>query len=342
MTTPEPVETSSAAATPPRWYRQPALLIAVVAAALLAVQWYDSHQQMKTLQGELARRIDAEGRESRNATDQVRDSTREAQAKLEVLEAKQHESQNQHAALEGMYQELARSRDENLLSDVEQTLLIANQQIQAAGNVRAALIAAQSIDARLARLDRPQLQTLRKVVAADIERLKKAPRIDIPAIAAQLDELAAGIDALPLLVEARPSDVPAARKAPVVAEENPWLRFAREFWHDVRELVRIEKIDNADAAPLSVSQAFFLRENLRLRLLGARVALLAHNEKSYKADLKAARDWLARYFDTRREPVNGAVTALRQLQENGSGIDLPDLTPSLDAVRALRATIERR
>ena len=347
MNTPDPVETSATSARPaPRpWYRQPAFAIAVVAGLLLAVQWYDNHQQMKTLQTELARRLaatDAENRETRGATEQVRDTTRDAQAKLEVLEAKQHESQNQQVTLEAMYQELARSRDESLLADIEQTLLVVNQQIQVAGNVRAALITLQSVDARLARLDRPQLAALRTVVARDVERLKRAPNVDVAAIAARLDEVAGGLDGLPLLIEARPSDATAARKPPAPQEPNAWLRFLREFWQDVRDLVRIEKIDNTDAVPLTLSQAYFLRESLRLRLLGARIALLSHNEKTYKADLKAARDWLLRYFDARRDTVANAIATVRQLHDSAISVELPDATPSLDAVRNFRATHERR
>ena len=344
MNTPDPVASNTAAntvaaqAAPRRWYLQPAVMIATAAALLLALQWYDNHQQVKTLQTELARRLAAAAAESRNTTEQVR----EGQGKLEQLEAKQHASQNQQVALEAMYQELARSRDESLLADIEQTLLVANQQIQVAGNVRSALIALQSIDARLARLDRPQLASLRKTIARDIERLKQVPRVDPAAIAARLDELAAGVDGYVLLIEARAADAPAARKAAPSPEANPWLRFAREFWADVRDLVRIEKIDNADAAPLSVPQTYFLRENLRLRLLGARLALLAHNEKSYKTDLKAAGDWLARYFDVRRETVASAVAAVRQLHDNAVNIELPEVTPSLDAVRNFRAANERR
>jgi uroporphyrin-3 C-methyltransferase len=331
MNTPEPVEPAATEAPAARGrFQQPALLIAAAVMLLLAVQWYDSHQQMKALQGELARR----------SAETVRETARDAQSRIEQIEARQHESQNQQVALEALYQELSRSRDESLFADIEQTLLLANQQIQAAGNVRAALIALQSVDARLARTDRPQLANLRKVIGRDIERLKAAPRFDPTASAARLDELAAGVDGLALLIDTRPADAPAARK-PAPPEANPWLRFAREFWADVRELVRVERIDNADGAPLSASQAFFLRENLRLRLLGARIALLAHNDKSYKADLKAAADWLARYYDVRRDAVAAALAAVRQLHDASINVELPDVTPSLDALRSFRAAGER-
>src|SRR3972149_11869386 len=164
--------TDGAPATPARRpsYREPVVGVAVVAAALLAWQWYDSHQQINTLQYELARRLaeaDVQNKESRNVAEQVREAMREAQVKLGVLETKLQESQNQQIALEALYQELSRSRDESLLADVEQTLLVANQQLQVAGNVKTALIALQAADARLARLSRPQLAGLRQVIARD-------------------------------------------------------------------------------------------------------------------------------------------------------------------------------
>ena len=175
---------------------------------------------------------------------------------------------------------------------------------------------------------------MRKAVARDVERLKAAPQIDIAAYAARLDELAATIDALPLTAETRPADVP---RKPATADGDAWTRLAREFWRDLRDLVRIQRIDAVEAVPLAPSQTYFLRETLRLRLLGARVALLARNDRSYRADLKAARDWLTRYFDARSENVTTALATLRQLQEQAAGIEPIDLAGSLDAVRALRA-----
>ena len=323
-------------------YRQPVVAVAALAAAVLVWQWYDSHQQINSLQHELGRRLaaaDVEARESRGVAEQVREATREAQVKLGVLEAKLQESQNQQVALEALYQELSRSRDESLLADVEQTLLVANQQLQVAGNVKSALIALQAADTRLARLDRPQLGGLRKVIARDIERLKLAPYVDVIGLSARIDNLIGVIDTLPLAMEVKASAASAAK--PAAAESNAWTRFTRELWSDFRDLVRIQNIDNPDVALLAPSQAYFLRENLKLRLLGARLALLAHDEKSFKADLKAAREWLARYYDTRDKTVANAVAAVRQLHDSQIGIELPDVATSLDAVRNYRLTRER-
>ncbi len=325
-------------------YTQPVAMVAVVAVLLLAWQWYDSHQQINTLQHELAQRLaaaDAENKQSRGVAEQVREATREAQVKLGVLEAKLQESQNQQIALEALYQELSRSRDESLLADVEQTLLVASQQLQLAGNVRSALIALQAADARLARLDRPQLAGLRKVIARDIERLKLAPYVDVIGISARIDNLMGAIDNLPLVMEMRPSEAASTAKNAADADASAWVRFTRELWRDLRDLVRIEKMDRPDLPLLAPGQSYFLRENLRLRLLGARLALLAHDEKSFKADLKAAGDWLARYYDMRDKVVANTVVAVRQLHDGRISIEVPDVAASLDAVRNYRLTRER-
>jgi uroporphyrin-3 C-methyltransferase len=311
---------------------------------VLGWQWYTSDQQIKALQKELAQRLtaaDVENRESRGIAEQVREATREAQVKLGVLEAKLQESQNQQIALEALYQELSRSRDESLLADVEQTLLVANQQLQLAGNVKSAMIALQAADTRLARLDRPQLAGLRKVIARDVDRLKLAPYVDIIGISARLDNLMTSIDVLPLAMEARAPAAPAPAKGSTETDANLWTRLTRELWQDMRELVRIERMDRPDVPLLTPAQAYFLRENLKLRLLSARLALLAHDEKSFKADLKAAREWLVRYYDGRDKAVANAVGAVRQLNESQISIELPDLASSLDAVRNYRLVRER-
>jgi len=343
MGEPTPSPAPSAAASPravPRVFAVALVLLGIIVAAL----WLDTRGRIGATQEELARRlrdIESESREARALGRQAQEGLREAQAKIGALEAKLAESQNQQVALEALYQELSRSRDEALLADVEQTLLVANQQLQVAGNVRSALIALQSADARLARLDRPQLAGLRKIIARDIERLKLAPYVDVIGLSARLDNLSATIDNLPLAMEMRPPPAAPAKKSGAQEDESAWLRFTRELWRDLRDLVRIQNMDNPDAVLMTPTQAYFLRENLKLRLLGARLALLARDEKSFKADLRAARDWLARYYDSRDKSVASVAAAVRQLLDSQISIELPDLAASLEAVRNYRLTRER-
>ncbi|MNC87052.1 putative uroporphyrinogen-III C-methyltransferase [compost metagenome] len=105
--------------------------------------------------------------------------------------------------------------------------------------------------------------------------------------------------------------------------------------------MRVQQMDRPDAPLLAPGQSYFLRENLRLRLLGARLALLAHDAASYKSDLKAARDWLARYYDTGNSHVAHAQAVLRGLYEADISIETPDISATLEAMRAMRISRER-
>ena len=321
----------------------PFLLLALIFIPVMAWQWYDTRDQIAGLQHELAKRLaesDASGKESRNVAVEATEAGRRIETKVNLLEAKLAESQSQQLALEALYQELTRNRDEATLEEIEQLLLIANQQLQLASNVKAALIAMQEADARLQRIDRPQLSPLRKILSQDMDLLKSAPYLDTVGISLRLDSLAASVDALPLEMELRPAENASSGHA-TPASDSIWLRFAREAWEDVKRLVRIQYMNKPDIALLSPSQAYFLRENLKLRLLSARHALLARDAASFKADLDASIDWINRYYDNESKPVANILEALHQLRNSEVGIELPRISASLDAVRNYRIARDR-
>lgn len=320
-----------------------AVLIALAALALSAWQWSDSRRQMDTLRQELAKRLaeaDTQAKESRLVAKQVREAAGEAQVKIGVLENKLAESQSQQIALEALYQELSRNRDEWAFAEVEQLLQIAGQQLQLAGNVKGALIALQNADMRLQRMERPQLAPLRKAINRDVERLKALPYVDTVGLSVRLDNIIAAVDTLPLAMEARPLPEPAA--AAQSPADGAWRRFWREVWDQLKQLVRIQNMDKPDVPLLAPSQSFFLRENLKLRLISARLALLARDQTSYKADLKAAREWLGKYYDVNDKSVKTAVAALQTLNDNEINIEMPDISSALEVLRSYRAAMRER
>jgi uroporphyrin-3 C-methyltransferase len=314
-----------------------ALAVALAAVALLAWQWHDERGRSEALRQELAKRLadaDLQGKEGRLIAEQARSAAAEAQVKLGVLENRLAESQSQQIALEALYQELSRDRDEWAYAEIDQSLLLANQQLQLAGNVRAALIALQNVDARLQRMARPQHTALRKAIHRDVERLKALPHVDSVGISLRLDGLIGAVDAMPLAMEVRPQLQPAPAEGD--REVGPWVRFWHEVWNDLRQLIRVQRVDRPDPPLLAPGQRYFLRENIKLRLLAARLALLAREDTSYKADLKAAREWIERYFDTGNSHVIHAIGTLRTLHAAEISIEVPDISGTLDALRQLR------
>jgi uncharacterized protein HemX len=332
-----PAGADAAVGRAPAPRRNPSLVpLAVAAVALLiaAWGWWDQRSQFNAVREELAQRlraVDTEAREARIAAKEALESMRDAQSRIGALDARMAESASQQAALESMYQEVARSRDDWVLAEVEQTLAIAGQQLQLAGNVQAALTALQTADARLARSDRPQFIQLRKVIARDIEQLKLAPNLDVPGMTLRLDQVIAAVDTLPLLIEGRP--LPALDERSATADQGWWQRGAAAIWDELKGLVRVQRLDAQDQSLLAPEQAYFLRENLKLQLLHARLALLQRNESAFKSDLRAASTQLARFFDTRSRPVASAAATLAQLQAAAVNVELPSINESLAAVR---------
>jgi uroporphyrin-3 C-methyltransferase/uroporphyrinogen III methyltransferase/synthase len=329
---------------------RPLSLAVMVLGVLLAVQTWSSHSRINTLRQEMARSLQKGNETNAETAALARDIAEQSKAlqlKVGVLESRQLENQSQQMALEQLYQDLSKSRDEWALSEVEQVLSTASQQLQLAGNLQGALIALQNADRSLARSDKPQFIIVRRAIAADMEKLKATPAVDLAGVAVRLDSVIAQVDTLPLLSGEKPL-LPAAplreqRGAAQAAPAAPlgmgarllatWRNWSEEMWDDVRQLIRVRSVNTPEALMLSPDQNYFVRENLKLRLLNARLALLSRDETTFAGDLTAAQATLDKYFDTRARTTQQAQSALRQVQANNLAIDMPTLADSLNAVR---------
>jgi uroporphyrin-3 C-methyltransferase len=316
------------------------LVVALIALISVGWLWVDTRQREAVMEVSLSKRLDgfdASGKENAAQAKLSQESLREARARLELLEQKLAESQTRQVALTEMYQEMARNRDEWALADIEQILLVASQQLQLAGNARAALAALQMADGRLQRMDKPQFFALRKAIIKDIEQLQALPMVDLAGLNLRLENLAQEVDEWVLLPGRADPERKIAAIAPGVAPDDAWWRrLGQEIWRDVRQMVRIQNMEKPALPLLAPEQAYFLRENLKLRLLSARLALLQRNEDSFKADLQAAEKWLSRYFDPRDPATQKAQTRLKQLAQSRLTIEMPDISASLGAAQSFK------
>jgi uroporphyrin-III C-methyltransferase len=321
-----------------------ALVAVVLAAGLAGLSWLDARHRIGATQEELARRlheIESDAREARLVSRQAQEALRDAQGRVAQLEARLAESQSQQLALEALYQDLSRNRDEWQLAEIEQVLAIASQQLQLARNVRAALLALQLADSRLSRTDRPQFAPIRRALARDIERLKATPAVDFAAVAARIDNLIAGVDSLPLAFEERSERTPAPKEPAGGAERGFLARLGTEVWNELSQLVVVRRMGAAEPPLLPPTQAYFVRENLRLRFLNARASLLARDEAGYREDLRASLAWVQRYFDDRSKTTVDAAAQLKQLAGVSISFEMPTISESLDAVRGYKSRRER-
>jgi uroporphyrin-3 C-methyltransferase len=229
-----------------------------------------------------------------------------------------------------LMQSLSRSRDENLVVDIESALRLAQQQAQLTLSPEPLLAALRAADQRLARASQPRLSRVRAALGRDMDRIKAAAVADVPGLLVRIDELARSIDDLPAANAVGPA---AAQKLPSGAASgggSPWwtraLTLVRE---EARGLLRVSRIDRPEAALLSPEQAFFLRENVKLKLLNARLSLLARQTELARADLAAAAEALNHYFDPAARRTQAAVGVLQQLQQQLRNVDLPRIDETL-------------
>lgn len=316
-----------------------ALGLAVLALlAALGFAW-QSHDRGQQLELQLARRIgdfDAASREARTAAKAANEALVDLQTRLLALETRAAETQNQQLALTAMYQELARSQDERIAADIEQTLLLAQQQLQLAGNVRAALLGLEAADARLAQLGKPQFASLRDTLAKDMARLKLLPAADIEGASARLEGLIQSVERLKPESDTEPR--PPVARASGIGTVDTLAKFSQEAWSEFKELVRIRRLDHPELPLLSPSQNYFLRQNLKLRLLAARLALLQRDESSFRADITAAHDWTNRYFNRQDAASKAFVVSLEELLRAPVALKDAQISASLRAVRLARGT----
>ena len=333
-------ERQASQATSSNLIAKSAIVLAMLAIVTAGWQWWDYREKSRELEQTLTQRLsrfDERNSESHMLSRRAEETAGQAAARVALLEQRLEASRAQQEALQTLYLELANNRDEWAISEVEQLLITANQQLQLAGNVKPALLALQTADNRLQHLDKPQIVALRKVLAQDIQRLQALPNVDFVGMNLRLEDLVEAADKLPLASERHPSVNPAQPEW----DTNPWRQLAQEIWQDIKKLVRIERMDQPELPLLEPEQAYFLRENLKLRLLAARIALLQHDEAIYRTDLQLAVDWLKHYFNTQDPAGRNALNALEQLSSSRISIEIPDIAASLNAVANYKQSLER-
>ena len=354
-------------AAPQRWrgLRAAALgLLALLTLVALLLAW-TTQRRVKSLEQELVRRqadSQTQAVEARTMAKAAQDVAREAAAKSALLEARVAETSMQRSQVEELIQSFSRSRDENVIADVEAAVRVALQQNAITGSAEPLVATLKQADERLARYNQPRLERVRRAVLRDLDRVKAIGAIDVSTLTIRLDEAVRQVDELPLLALAearrpaldargaagtapRAASASAAASVASASASDDWQRRAGRWWEavtaqvwtEVRSLVRVTRIDHPEAALLAPEQAFFVRENLKLRLLNARLALLSRQFDIAQSDLREAQSTLDRYFDRSSKRVTTASELLRQVMTQARQTSVPRPDETLAALAAAAA-----
>ena len=325
---------------------------AVTVAALVSslLLW----QKLGTIQEQLARQsgnATTQAIEARTMARQAQEQVTDALARLAVAETRLSDVALQRGQLEDLMQNLSRSRDENLVVDMESAVRVAQQQAQLTGSLEPLVVTLKSAQQRIERAAQPRLAPVQRAMERDLERLSSTSVTDTAGLLAQLDDLVRQVDELPVLnavaqaasarrmnARAQPTDRASGTPDP----DMPWWRSAlQSSWEVVRDeargLVRVSRIDQPEAILLAPDQTFFLRENLKLKLLNARLGVLARQYTAARSDLAGATAALNKYFDPTSRRTQNAATVLQQAQAHMKDFELPRLDETLSALATAAA-----
>ena len=328
-------------------------IIAALAISMLASFYL--WRKLTNMQGHLARQsADATNLsvEARSLAKNAQEVAREASARSSLNETRLSEVALQRSQLDELMQSLSRSRDENLVVDVESALRLAQQQAQLTGSVEPLLAALKTADQRLVRAAQPRLNGVRKALASDTDKIKAAAVTDIPSLLVKLDEIGRLVEELPVLntvtavarvqkVEKPESTSKASgAKSAIANQSSDWQISLQNFWQsnwqivrsELVKLVRVSRIENPDAVLLSPEQTYFLRQNLKLKVLNARLGLLGRQIQSAKSDLASVADDVRKYSDPTSKQALLLQNALSQVQAQLSNATIPALDSSLAAL----------
>jgi uroporphyrin-3 C-methyltransferase len=314
-------------------------LIAAVALVMAIVLW----QKVGGMQEQLARQsADAtmQAAEARALARQAQDVVRDTAGRLALMETRVAEVALQRSQLEELMQSLSRSRDENLVVDIESAVRLAQEQTQVTGNVQPLLAALKTGEQRVARAAQPRLAPLQRAMQRDADRIRATASGDGGEALARLDDLLRSVDELPPLnaVAVRGTGgADAWQIESIPADAAWWERILLSARNELRSLVRVSRIDRPEAVLLSPDQTFFLRENLKLKLLNARLALLSRQVDDARTELASVSASLNRYFDPASRRVQQAATLLQQVQAAVKASAPPRIDDTLAALATAAA-----
>ena len=266
----------------------------------------------------------------------------DTQQKLEqhfrALDDSVRQTQTALTQTQTQYQSLSNDRVQWLINETDYTLNATSQQILWHGNSPAVIDTMVALEQRLAAYDFPELLPLKKAISDDLSALKARPAVNTVAVSLRLERLLTDAEHLPLLMDKLFKE---NTPAPIELSEKQGVWY-KNLWQTAKDnmgnLVQIRKIDNPDIMSLSADQVYFVRKNIELRLLNARLALMQHQNAVYQDDLAAAITEVNRHFDTAHPTVKAWLAEAQQLKNTDISTqqDGDMLKNSLSAVRKLK------
>ena len=298
-------------------------------------------QQLAHTQEQLARQSaasSARANEAQAQAQQAQGMAQTAKAQLAVAESNVDDLLAWRRQADEMLQTAVRARDDSLIIDLAAMLQAAQIQARLTGDPAPLQETLHLVRQRIHQAANPRLAAAARAARQDLQRVQSADAPDIGSLLAQLDALWEQVDALPAANDAAPMSAPepAAQSALEQSALEPPAPWWQRAWHQLRasagQLVRVSRMQRPDASMMSPDQVFFVRQHVKMRLQGARLALLAGRRDAAQADLQRAAHMLDTLFAAQAPATRDMLARLERMRQSLQSAPLPDARATLAAL----------
>ena len=343
----------------PLWLAFLLLLIGLGAGA-----WY-AWNYLQSLRGEIDKSVESQLSKVDSATQQVRSdqsaftsSISNVQQQLQTYDQRIDDLSTQlDKTAQQLLADQATSRTDWLLAEAEYLLRLANQRVLLEKDVESALAILIAADEALKETDEVAVIPIRKTIASEMLALKSLGEVDVTGAYLKLEALAEQVarmdEALMLKesplakktlasgdgLEVNP-DAATAEDSATEETNAPWYRrVLNTAQNTFNRFVIVRDLDEPIAPLLAPEQTHYLRQNLRLMIEQAELALLERNQEVYSSSLEKAGKWIRSYFVADSSQTKALLSNIESLK--GISVDprLPDISASLRQLKGLLESV---
>lgn len=267
---------------------------------------------------------------------QLQTTKNQLSAEIQARKNEQSEHKAVNVALQNITEKLGRNSIAWRMAEVEYLLTVANHRLTLAQDRQTAINIFETADSRLEAIADPSLLKVRKEIASELTALRAMPTVDIPGLALQIGSLAETVEQLPLMDQKR---LAVASEKQESAASVKWQEIPTVVWNDIKSLVQVRRHQQPTEPLLPPQQAWFLYQNLQLKLEQARLAVLKQNTAVFAQSLEEVSQWLSSYFETK----SAAVISMQETVKNLRTIELQPTIPDVSgSLRELRSAMNAR
>lgn len=247
----------------------------------------------------------------------------------ELINAKSHELVGLQSQINKVSAQANAQQPTNwLFSEADFLLNNALRKLVLDNDVDTAVSLLKLADETLAKVNNSQSAAIRSAINQDLKQLLSVAGVDQNAVMQKLSQLANTVDELPVLDVNFGDDQNATKLSDSLSD---WAENAEKSATSfLNHFIRISPKHGADRKELlAPNQDIYLRENIRLRLQLAIMAVPRQQNELYKQSLEAVASWIRSYFDTNAEVTQSFLKSVDELSEVSIYVDVPSQLQSL-------------